>query len=400
MKALNLFFRRYSLVTILFTIAMFFAKYSIGQAVVRNPTNPWVVPAGVTSIKVEVWGSGGGGGTGFSGSGGGGGGGAYNTGVIAVSSGQSYNITIGGGGASAANGNPSTVSGTGGTVTANGGSAGGNGFFSNGGSGAGGTGGTFSGVIGGASTGNGAGGGGGAGNNSAGSPGGNAATGTGGTGNPNIAPYIGGNGGAFITANGTGNPGVAPGGGGGGGKNSGFANSNGGAGGGGQVIISYACPIATISYAASSFCKSVTSATATIAGSSGGIFSAIPATGLSLNTSTGEINPSTSTAGTYTVHYQIAGGNGCSAVDATASVTVNATPTSSVLNQTNITCFAANDGTITVSASSGTTPYTFSVDNGTNYLPATGTNLRLFTGLLPNTAYRIKVKDSNGCISK
>jgi hypothetical protein len=64
------------------------------------------------------------------------------------------------------------------------------------------------------------------------------------------------------------------------------------------------------------------------------------------------------------------------------------------------TVFAANDGTITVAATGGTAPYTFSVDNGVNYLPATGTDLRLFTGLLPNTPYRIRVKDNNGCISK
>ncbi len=33
-----------------------------GQTVVVNPTSPWIVPAGVTSIKVEVWGGGGAGG--------------------------------------------------------------------------------------------------------------------------------------------------------------------------------------------------------------------------------------------------------------------------------------------------------------------------------------------------
>lgn len=83
-----------------------------------------------------------------------------------------------------------------------------------------------------------------------------------------------------------------------------------------------------------------------------------------------------------------------------SSFTVNALPVSSVTNQTNITCFSANDGTITVSASGGAGPYTFSVDNGVSFLAPTGTNLRLFTGLVPNTAYRIKVKDNNGCISK
>ena len=83
-----------------------------------------------------------------------------------------------------------------------------------------------------------------------------------------------------------------------------------------------------------------------------------------------------------------------------SSFTVNALPVSSITNQTNITCFAANNGTVTVSASNGSSPYTFSVDNGATFLTATGTNLRLFAGLLPNTPYRIKVKDNNGCISK
>lgn len=105
-------------------------------------------------------------------------------------------------------------------------------------------------------------------------------------------------------------------------------------------------------------------------------------------------------AGTYTVVAKNATTLCSSTMAGNTTVTINSIPVSSVTNQSNITCFAANDGTITVSASGGLTPYTFSVDNGTNYLPATGTDLRLFTSLLPNTAYRIKVKDSNGCISK
>ena len=86
----------------------------------------------------------------------------------------------------------------------------------------------------------------------------------------------------------------------------------------------------------------------------------------------------------------------------TGSVTVTAytVPVTSVANSTNVSCNGAGDGTITVTASGGTSPYMFSVDNGANYQAATGTDLSLFTGLLPNTPYRIKVKDANGCISK
>ncbi len=115
---------------------------------------------------------------------------------------------------------------------------------------------------------------------------------------------------------------------------------------------------------------------------------------------TGQINPSTGKPGNYTLHYQITGGNGCAAVDATAPVAVNALPVSSVLNQTNITCYAANDGTITVSAGGGSGPYTFSIDNGVSYLPPTGTNSRLFSGLMPNNPYKIRVKDNTWCESK
>ena len=102
-------------------------------------------------------------------------------------------------------------------------------------------------------------------------------------------------------------------------------------------------------------------------------------------------------AGTYTA--TVTDNNGLTAT-ATASLTQATTVFASVTSQSNINCFAANDGTITVAATGGTAPYTFSVDNGVNYLPATGTDLRLFTGLLPNTPYRIRVKDNNGCISK
>lgn len=84
----------------------------------------------------------------------------------------------------------------------------------------------------------------------------------------------------------------------------------------------------------------------------------------------------------------------------TIFATFCAQPVASVTGQTNITCFAGNDGTITVSASGGTGGYTFSVDNGANYLPPTGTNERLFTGLAPGNPYKIRVKDNIGCESK
>ncbi len=233
------------------------------EVVVTNPGSPWTVPAGVTSIKVEVWGGGGGGGAAYSGfnstrGGGGGGGGAYNTSTLIVSPNQSYTITIGAAGTAGAgssnptnggNGGTTTLTGTGGTVSAIGGAGGNAANSSNGSGGAGGTG-DFNGGDGGASSGNGAGGGGGAGNSGNGGDGGNSVTGTGGTGNPDNTPYTGGDGGAYRTNNGSGNTGNAPGGGGSGGRANGyFSSNNGGAGGAGQVVITYTVitgPIITV----------------------------------------------------------------------------------------------------------------------------------------------------------
>jgi hypothetical protein len=99
--------------------------------------------------------------------------------------------------------------------------------------------------------------------------------------------------------------------------------------------------------------------------------------------------------------YYVRGEGGCVTPGSCASitVTVNALPVPSVASQTNITCNSANDGTITVSASGGTGPYTFSLD-GTNWFPVIPATSHKFEGLLPDHPYRLKVKDSNGCISK
>lgn len=65
----------------------------------------WTVPSGITSVTVEAWGGGGGGGGRYnqSGSSGGGGGGAYAKATINVTPGNSYEYTIGDGGAGTVN---------------------------------------------------------------------------------------------------------------------------------------------------------------------------------------------------------------------------------------------------------------------------------------------------------
>jgi hypothetical protein len=85
-------------------------------------------------------------------------------------------------------------------------------------------------------------------------------------------------------------------------------------------------PSASINYGGSPFCKSIsTPQSVSLSGTTGGSYSAAPA-GLSINTSTGAITPSSSTAGTYTVTYTVAAAGGCLGTTATASVEIVAVP--------------------------------------------------------------------------
>jgi hypothetical protein len=86
-------------------------------------------------------------------------------------------------------------------------------------------------------------------------------------------------------------------------------------------------PTATIIYANSPYCKTVTTAQSVIqTGVTGGAYTANPI-GLSINASSGVITPSSSSVGPYTVSYTLAASGGCAAVTTTASVTILAAPT-------------------------------------------------------------------------
>jgi hypothetical protein len=81
----------------------------------------FVVPAGVTSITVQLWGAGGGGGS-VSNACGGGGGGAFTRATLTVTPGSTIPVTVGNGGTPGNAGTSSSIMG----VIANGGAAGGN----------------------------------------------------------------------------------------------------------------------------------------------------------------------------------------------------------------------------------------------------------------------------------
>lgn len=366
-RLFSLFLIRYkrdlSLLALLLFMMLEFNQQGFSQSQTFNYTGSsqtFIAPIGVTSITIECWGGGGAGGGGSFVNMGGGGGGAYKkTTAIAVVSGNSYTIVVGAGGTGGTGNGPAGSASTALGVTANGGSG-----VTGSSGGAGGTGGTYNGGSGASGTfgGHGGGGGGSAGTSSNGNTA-NSATGaaavTGGG--------AGGNGGASIGSNGS--AGSVPGGGGGGGISTGTCS--GGSGGNGKVVITWICPSATISYAGTPFCSSNSNPQGVaLSGSTGGTFSASPA-GLTINTSTGAITPSSSTPGTYTVHYQIAADRGCPAVDATATITINSL-SSATISYTG-TPFCTSAAPVSVSRT-GTAGGTYSaLPTGLTIDAATGT---------------------------
>ncbi|WP_298239272.1 LamG-like jellyroll fold domain-containing protein [uncultured Algibacter sp.] len=134
-------------------------------------------------------------------------------------------------------------------------------------------------------------------------------------------------------------------------------------------------PTASISYAGSPFCDTLGAGqSVSLSGTNaytGGTFTA-PA-GLNINTTTGDINPSASSAGTYTVTYTIPASGGCAQETATASVTITAQPTASISYAGSPFCDTLGAGQ-SVSLS-GTNAYT----GGTFTAPA-GLNINVTTG--------------------
>jgi large repetitive protein len=92
-------------------------------------------------------------------------------------------------------------------------------------------------------------------------------------------------------------------------------------------------------------------------------------------------------AGSYTVTAK--DGNGCTL---TVPVTINQPSilTGVINSQTNINCFGANNGSVTISAGGGVSPYTYSIDGGGFTASATFSNLSA-------GAHTAVVKDANGC---
>lgn len=107
-------------------------------------------------------------------------------------------------------------------------------------------------------------------------------------------------------------------------------------------------------------------------------------------------NATTAMSGIYTVTPSL---SGCAGAPASTTATVNAAPLAQVNGQSNPLCNGGADGTITLQGSGGTSPYSFSTDNGEHWV-SPGVNPYVVDGLSANVQYKIRVRDANACLSK
>lgn len=94
-------------------------------------------------------------------------------------------------------------------------------------------------------------------------------------------------------------------------------------------------------------------------------------------------------AGTYGIY--VKDNNGC--IDLNYTTISPLTPLNTTITTTIVRCNGNSDGSITVNASGGKTPYTYSIDNGVTFGPSP-----VFTNLVAGT-YNITVKDDLNCMT-
>ncbi len=113
-----------------------------------------------------------------------------------------------------------------------------------------------------------------------------------------------------------------------------------------QTVSLAPAPSSAFAYASPNGCagSSATLSVQPAPGASLGTFSVVPATGLTLNATTGEISFSTSLPGVYTVTNTVAGGGGCAANSSDFTITLAPLPTLAITSLA--TAFCSNDAAV------------------------------------------------------
>lgn len=156
-----------------------------------------------------------------------------------------------------------------------------------------------------------------------------------------------------------------------------------------------ALPVATFSYPGSPYCSNQSDPLPVFTG--GGIAGTFSSTAglVFLNTSTGQVDLSASTPGTYTVTNTIPASGGCAAVTATASITINGVPVAT-FSYTG-TPYCSNEADPLPTFSGGGVSGTFSSTPGLVFLsPATG-QVDLSASLPGTYTVTNTVVSSGGC---
>ena len=145
---------------------------------------------------------------------------------------------------------------------------------------------------------------------------------------------------------------------------------------------------AAFSYGSASLCASGTATPALAMGASAGSFSST--TGLSLSASTGAIDLVASTPGTYIIANTVSGTSACGGTSATATVTINALPTSPTVSVQ----YNGPTTTLTSSAPTGNQWYL----NGTAIAGATGLTY-VVSSAAQLGSYTVTTTSAQGCAS-
>jgi hypothetical protein len=162
-----------------------------------------------------------------------------------------------------------------------------------------------------------------------------------------------------------------------------------------QSITITAAPVASFTYASATYCSVDADPSPVFGvGASGGTFTA-PSANLVINASTGAIDLSASLPGTYLVTNTIAAAGVCPMVQATYSVTVNATPAAFVTGGGTVCGTGSMPITI---ALTGTAPWNFSYSDGTTTTPVVGqmTSPYVFNATTSGS-YTVTTVSSTGC---